>query len=104
MRRSTVRLLRLSSMSMKSMTIRPGEIAQAQLARDFLGRLAIGLERGVLDVVLARGAAGVDVDGDQRLGLVDHDVAAGAQLHGRREHRVELALDAVAREQRLLSL
>ena len=30
-----------------------------------------------------------------------HDVAAGAQLHGRREHRVELALDAVAREDRL---
>ena len=34
-----------------------GEIAQAQLPRDFVGRLEIGLERGVLDVVLARGAA-----------------------------------------------
>ena len=75
----------------------PGEIAQAQLPRDLLGRLQIGLERGVLDMVLARGAAGVDVDRDQRLGLVEHDVAAGAQLHDRREHRVELALDAVAR-------
>ena len=79
----------------------PGEVAQPKLPRDFLGRLAVGLERGVLDVVLARRAAGVDVDRDQRLGLVDHDVAAGAQLHGRREHRVELALDAVAREDRL---
>ncbi len=78
-----------------------GEVAQAQLAGDFLGRFEIGLERGVLDVVLAGGAAGVDVDRDQRLGLVDHDVAAGAQLHDRREHRVELALDAVAGEERL---
>ena len=78
-----------------------GEIAQPELARDFFRRLDIGLERGVLDVVLAGRAAGVDVDRDQRLGLVDHDVAAGAQLHGRREHRVELALDAVAGEDRL---
>ena len=78
-----------------------GEVAQAQLPRDFFGRFEIGLERGVFDVVLARRAAGVDVDRDQRFGLVDDDVAAGAQLHGRREHRVELALDAHAREQRL---
>ena len=34
-----------------------GEIAQAKLARDFLGRFEVGLERGVLDVVLARRAA-----------------------------------------------
>ena len=79
----------------------PGEVAQPELPRDFLGGLAVGLERGVLDVVLAGGAAGVHVDRDQRLGLVDHDVAAGLELHGRREHRVELALDAIAREDRL---
>ncbi len=65
-------------MSMKSMTIRPGEVAQPQLPRDLLGGLQVGLERGVLDVMLARGAAGVDVDRDQRLGLVEHDVAARA--------------------------
>ena len=80
------------------------EVAQAQLPRDFLGRLHIGLERGVLDVMLAGRATGVDVDRDQRLGLVDHDVAAGAQLHGRREHRIELALDPVAGEDRLAVL
>src|SRR5450830_2075773 len=34
-----------------------GEIAQPQLPRDFIRRLAIGLERGVLDVVLARRSA-----------------------------------------------
>ncbi len=54
-----------------------GEVAQAELAGDFFGGFEVGLERGVLDVVLARRAAGVDVDRDQRLGLVDDDVAAG---------------------------
>jgi len=52
---------------MKSMTIRPGEVAQAKLACDFLGSLEVGLERGVLDIVFARGLAGVDVHGDERL-------------------------------------
>ena len=70
-----------------------GKVAQPELARDFVGRFQIGLERGVLDMMLARGAAGIDVDGDQRLGLVEHDVAARAQLHRRREHGVELVLD-----------
>src|SRR3984957_20145855 len=78
-----------------------GEVAQAQLAGDLVGCLDVGLERRVLDVVPAGGAPGVDVDRDQRLGLVDHDVAARAQLDDRREHRVELALDAVAGEDRL---
>ncbi|OIQ76201.1 hypothetical protein GALL_421230 [mine drainage metagenome] len=78
-----------------------GEIAKPQLPRYFLGGLEISLECGILDMVLAGRAAGVDVDRNQRLGLVDHDVATGPQLHGRREHRVELALDAHAREQRL---
>ena len=78
-----------------------GEIAQAQLPCDFLRCLEVGLERGILDVMFAGRAAGVDVDRNQRFGLVDHDVAAGAQLHGRREHRIELALDPHPREQRL---
>ena len=78
-----------------------GEVAQPQLAGDLVGRFQIGLERGVLDMMLARGAAGVHVDRDQRLGLIEHDVAARAQLHDRREHGVELIFDAVARQQRL---
>ena len=69
------------------------EVAQPQLPRDLVGGFEIGLERGVLDVVLARGAAGIDVDRHQRFGLVDDDVAAGAQLHHRLEHGVELVLD-----------
>ena len=86
---------------MKSITTRPARSRSRQLPGDFLGRFEVGLERGVLDVMFARGATGVHVDRDQRFGLVEHDVAAGAQLHDRREHRVELALDRVAREDRL---
>src|SRR6516162_9812597 len=70
------------------------------LMRDLVRRLQIGLERGLLDIALARGAARVDVDRDQRLGLVDDDVAAGAQLDDGIVNRVELALDLVAGEQR----
>ncbi len=77
-----------------------GKIAQAQLPGDFFRRLQIGAKRRVLDVVLAGGAARVHVDGDQRLGRVDDEVAAGFQRHVGREHRVELLLDAVAGEDR----
>ncbi|GJE72838.1 hypothetical protein CHKEEEPN_4399 [Methylorubrum podarium] len=77
-----------------------GEIAQAHLAGDLFRRLEIRLERGVLDVVLAGGAARVHVDRDQRLGRVDDEVAARSQGHVGREHRVELLLDAVAGEDR----
>ena len=83
------------------MTIRPARSRSRSCRATSSACLEVGLERGVLDVVFAGGAAGIDVDRNQRLGLVDHDVAAGAQLHGRREHRVELALDAHPREQRL---
>src|ERR1700754_2461511 len=78
-----------------------GEVAQAQLPGDFFRSFKVGLERSVLDVVFAGRAAGVDVVRNQRLGLVDYDVAAGTQLHGRREHRIELTLDPHSREQRL---
>ena len=77
-----------------------GKVAQPQLARHFLRRFQVRLDGGVLDIVLARRLAGVDVDGDQRLGLVDDDVAARLQRHLRREHRIELALDHEAREDR----
>ena len=86
---------------MKSMTIRP-----ARSRRRSCRATSSAASRLVLSAVSSMWCsrverAGVDVDRHQRLGLVDHDVAAGAQLHGRREHRVELALDAHPREQRL---
>ena len=69
------------------------EVAQLQLAGDLVGRLEVRVERRLLDRELARRLAGVDVDGDERLGLIDDDVAARAQRHVRAEHRVELPLD-----------
>ena len=78
-----------------------GQIAQAELTGDFVRRLEIGAERGVLDIVLARRAARIDVDRDQRLGLVDDDVAARLQRDLIGEHRVELRLDAGLGEHRL---
>ncbi|OIQ81953.1 hypothetical protein GALL_362820 [mine drainage metagenome] len=58
------------------------QVAQPHLARDFLGRLKVGAQRGVLDRVAARCPCRVDVDGDQRFGVVDHDRAARRQVHG----------------------
>ena len=52
------------------------EVAQAQLPRDFLGGLEVGIERGRLDVSGLGRARGVDVDRHQRLGMVDDDCAA----------------------------
>src|SRR5579885_1452284 len=77
----------------------PGKVAQAQLPGDLVGGFEIGAQRRLFDVALARRAAGIDVDRDQRLGLVDDDVAAGAELGDRRVDRVDLALDLVAVEQ-----
>src|SRR6202171_6671319 len=77
------------------------QIAQAQLPCDFLGGFKVGLERGILDVMLPGRTAGIDVDRNQSFGLVDHDVTAGSQLHRAREYRVKLALDSHPREQRM---
>jgi hypothetical protein len=62
----------------------PAEVAQAQLARHFLGRFEVGVERGFLDVAALGGARRVDVDGGQRFGLVDHQ---GEPPDGRRTVR-----------------
>ena len=77
-----------------------GQVAQAQLAADFAGRFQIGLARGLLDRMFAGGAAGIHVDRDQRLGLVDDDIAARFQGDGGREHRIQLVFDMHALEER----
>ena len=79
----------------------PCEVAEPQLPRDLLRGLEIGLERGVLDIVLARRLTRVHVDRDECLGLVDDDVAARLEGHLRREHRRELAFHLIADEDRL---
>ena len=76
------------------------QVAQAQLAGHFVGGLQVGVERGFLDVAAAGGAGRVDVDGGQRLGLVDHQRAAGGQVDGALVGALDLRLDLEAVEQR----
>ena len=76
------------------------DVAQAQLAGDFLGRFQVGLQRGFLDVAALGGARRVDVDGHQGLGRIDDDGAARRQLDFALEGGLDLALDLEAVEQR----
>jgi hypothetical protein len=56
------------------------EVAQANLADDLGDGVEVGLDDGVFEARrLADVLAGVDVDGDQRFGLVDDDGAAGLE-------------------------
>src|SRR6185312_15990549 len=76
------------------------EVAQANLAHDLLDGLEIGLHDGVFQPVGAADVlAGVDVNGHQRLGLVEHDVAAALQPDLALERIVDLLLDAEVLEQ-----
>ncbi len=74
-----------------------GQIAQTQLAGDLIGGLKVGLGRRLFDRTFFRGPARVHVDGHQRLGHADHDVAARGQLHGRVEHATQIAFDLMTR-------
>ena len=73
------------------------EIAQANLAGGFDGGLQVD---GVDDVFLVAAAvavgAGVDVDGDEGLGLVDDDFAAGGQGNLALAGLLDLTLDVEA--------
>jgi hypothetical protein len=55
------------------------DISQAQLARDLVSGFEVGLEDRFFHIAAALVAPGVYVDGHQRLGFVDHNVAAAFQ-------------------------
>ena len=76
-----------------------GHIAQTQLPGDFARGFHVGGQRRLLDPMFLGGSARVDIDRDQRLGRVDHDIAAGLQLHDRLVHRGKLVFHAMALEQ-----
>src|SRR3954451_6643711 len=80
------------------------DVAQAQLVDDRLGRLEVRARDRVLQARLLAAPderAGVDVDDGQRLGVVDHQVAAARQVHPARDEAADDLLDAVGLEQRL---
>ena len=76
------------------------QVAQAHLARHFVGGFQVGAGGGFLDVAALDGACRVHVDGDQCFGMVDHDGAAAGQRHDARVGRFDLVLDLEAAEQR----
>src|SRR3984893_7535465 len=78
----------------------PADAPQAQLPRDFLGRLQIGVARGRFDIAAAGAAGRVDIDRYQRFRMVDHQAAARGQGDLVRIRGLDLALDLVAREER----
>src|SRR5215468_1339228 len=77
------------------------EVAQPNLADDLFCRFEVGLDDGVFEAVrFAHEFAGVDVNRDQGLGLVDDDVPARLQPDARFDGLVDLGLDAVMLQDR----
>ncbi len=76
------------------------QVAQAHLARYFVGGFEVGAGGGLFDVAALDGARRVDVHRHQRFGVVNHDGAARGQLHGAGVGRFDLVFDLEAREQR----
>ena len=72
------------------------DVPQAQLPDDLLGGLEVVLGDGLLEVAAgARELAGVHVHHGHGLGAVDHERAAGGQVHLALERLVELLVHAV---------
>src|SRR6185436_15327010 len=80
------------------------QIAQAQLARDDVSRLEVGLEDRVVEVATADEPAGVHIHRGERLGLIDDQIAAGLQWYATGEGPLDLVLDAVEVEQRPITV
>src|SRR5438132_4739399 len=78
------------------------EVTQANLADDLLDGFEVGLDDSVFETrgALADKFAGVHVDGHERFGVVDDDVAAGLEPHFGAQRFVELVLDAELFEDR----
>ena len=77
----------------------PGQIAQAQLAGNLVGGFKVGFQSGLFDRPFFGRPARVHVDGHQRLGHADDDIAAGRQLHRWVEHARQVPLDLKPGEQ-----
>src|ERR1700731_817384 len=78
------------------------QVAQANLADDLLHGFEVGLDDGVFEAsgALANEFAGVDIDGHERFGVIDDDVAAGLQPNFSAQGFVELVLDSELLENR----
>src|SRR6185503_1957723 len=80
------------------------QVAEARLASDFARRLEIGAENGLLRILLARVAAGIHVDRDERFGRLDDQVSTRRQIAAALEQIAQLLLDVRLVEERRLLL
>ena len=76
------------------------QIAQAHLARHFVGGFQVGAGGGFFDVTAFDGARRVHVHAHERFGVVDHDGTARGQLHRAGVGRFDLVLNLKAAKQR----
>ena len=76
------------------------QVAQAELAGDFISGFKVGVEGGLFDIATARCARGVDVDSGQRFSGIDNDRTAGWQTHFTLEGGLNLGFDLIVAEQR----
>ena len=66
------------------------DVAQTELARDFIGGFQIGIQNGLVQILGSLVASGVDVNGDQRLRFVNHQIASAGQEHLALESFIDL--------------
>src|ERR1019366_5203982 len=81
----------------------PAKVAQADLPDDLARGLEIRFEDGLLEILLADVLSRVHVDRDERLCLIDDDVAAGLEPHLRFERLGDFTFDAEVIEDRLFA-
>ncbi len=79
------------------------QVPQAQLAEDFLGRLFVEAGGAGFGVGMGAEPSGVDVDGHQCLGLVDHQRAATLELDAAGVDLLDLLLQAELVEETFLA-
>ncbi len=70
------------------------EITKSKLSYDLPDRLEVEGENGLFERFRADKLAGVDVDGNQGLGLIDDQIASGFEPHLRAKRLFELSVDA----------
>ena len=79
----------------------PAQITQAQLPGYFVGGFEVGVKCGVLNIFPGRGPGRIDVNGSQRLGVVNKDRATGRQAYFPGKSRLNLAFDLIAVKERI---
>ena len=76
------------------------KVTQAHLARNFVCRFKVGLVSGFFNVATFGRFRGVDIDGNERFGVVNDQLTAGGQLYVALVGSLNLSFDLVAGEER----